>query len=128
MILIVQSVYERYPPSENRLKIEKIAALVITPYIGYLGIYENHNQTPVIRSKEPDNNQLLLLHGRNGSSLFEMLNRKKNGDHHHNNRNPNQTEMIQNHHNRSRKISLPPFGTQLVNNHNKNHIIGRINE
>ncbi|XP_027204349.2 proline-rich protein 5-like isoform X1 [Dermatophagoides pteronyssinus] len=138
MILVVQSVHERYPPSENRLKFEKITALAITPYVGYYGTYENHNQTPIIRSNEPDNfgrNPFEMLNRKNNNTIYGHSNTINNNQHHSimmNNRiqnNNNRTSEIKNKNNRSRKISLPHFGTNTTNNNkNPNYIISRINE
>lgn len=138
MILVVQSVHERYPPSENRLKFEKITALAITPYVGYYGTYENHNQTPIIRSNEPDNfgrNPFEMLNRKNNNTIYGHTNTINNNQHHSimmNNRiqnNNNRTSEIKNKNNRSRKISLPHFGTNTTNNNkNPNYIISRINE
>ncbi|XP_046912878.2 uncharacterized protein LOC124493815 [Dermatophagoides farinae] len=155
MILIIQSVYERYPPSENKLQIEKIAALAITPYQGYYGTYENHNQTPIIRSKEPDNILLLprgpfeRLNGTNcngvggsgvnggiyghittstkATTTAKTIAKKTTTKSINNNHRPIMMMMNNNKNNRSRKISLPHLLT-MTNNRNQNYVIGRINE
>lgn len=54
MLLVLQSVYECYPPSKNKIHIEALTALVVSPYQGYKGLYLNHKNTePEVVSREP---------------------------------------------------------------------------
>lgn len=50
---------ECYPPSKSQLEVQRLAALVFSPYLAYSGLFQNHNnQSPVVRSREPDLNAL----------------------------------------------------------------------
>ncbi|CAG2101430.1 unnamed protein product [Medioppia subpectinata] len=48
------SVYECYPPSKNKIHIELLTALTISPYMGYKGLYLEHDISEVaVPSREP---------------------------------------------------------------------------
>lgn len=72
MVLIVQSIFETFPPSRNKLRMEKLAALVVSPYLGYRGLYLNYNnETPAVKSDEPlliakmkNNPQMSIISGK----------------------------------------------------------------
>ena len=50
-----QSVFECFPPSKHKLEMERICALLVSPFLGYRGLYlNNDNQYPVIKSNEPE--------------------------------------------------------------------------
>lgn len=54
MLLVLQGIYECYPPSKNKIRVETLTALVVSPYLGYKGIYLNENDSePTIPSREP---------------------------------------------------------------------------
>ena len=54
MLLVLQSIYECYPPSKYKTHIEALTALVISPYMGYKGLYLDYkNNEPEIPSREP---------------------------------------------------------------------------
>ncbi|XP_064488576.1 proline-rich protein 5-like [Ornithodoros turicata] len=53
MLLTVYNVSETYPPSKSKLKLEGLVARVVSPFLGFLGLYEGSPQ-PVIRSSEHD--------------------------------------------------------------------------
>ncbi|KAJ6221166.1 hypothetical protein RDWZM_006978 [Blomia tropicalis] len=55
MILTVQDVCECFPPSKNKLEMERICALVVSPFLGYRGLFVNGDNTnPIVRSNEPE--------------------------------------------------------------------------
>lgn len=54
MVLVVQSVFECFPPSKNKLEMESLCALVVSPYLGYRGLYVDYQTTPVVKSNEPE--------------------------------------------------------------------------
>lgn len=57
MLLVLQSIYESYPPTRNKTHIEALTALVISPYLGYKGLYLNFdNSEPAVPSREPQLN------------------------------------------------------------------------
>ena len=54
MLLVLQSVYESYPPTKNKTHIEALTALLISPYMGYKGLFIDYdNKEPVVVSREP---------------------------------------------------------------------------
>lgn len=53
MLLIIYNVADTYPPSKSRLKLEGLVARVVSPFLGFLGLYEGDAQ-PTIKSSEPE--------------------------------------------------------------------------
>nr|CAD7398086.1 unnamed protein product [Timema poppensis] len=54
MFLVLQNVSESYPPSEERIKLERLVARVVSPYMGFRGLYRDGHPDPVIKSREMD--------------------------------------------------------------------------
>nr|CAD7425494.1 unnamed protein product [Timema monikensis] len=54
MFLVLQHVSESYPPSEERIKLERLVARVVSPYMGFRGLYRDGHPDPVIKSREMD--------------------------------------------------------------------------
>ncbi|XP_054159470.1 proline-rich protein 5-like [Oppia nitens] len=54
MLLVLQSICECFPPSKNKIHIESLTALAISPYMAYKGLYVNYNiSEPTVPSREP---------------------------------------------------------------------------
>ncbi|XP_066999645.2 proline-rich protein 5 [Anabrus simplex] len=52
MLLVLQGVCECYPPSDEKLRLEGLVARVVSPYLGYRGLYEGGYPEPILPSKE----------------------------------------------------------------------------
>ncbi|KAL0273291.1 UNVERIFIED_CONTAM: hypothetical protein PYX00_005995 [Menopon gallinae] len=61
MLLVLQNASEKYPPSESKLNLEKVVALVVSPYQGYHDLYSGFNDEPVVESNEESIDDLSLL-------------------------------------------------------------------
>lgn len=64
MLLVLQSVHDSYPPSENHLRIEKLVARVVNPYLGFFGYYEGSSVPstsmpvrPTTSTKQPEKSE-----------------------------------------------------------------------
>ncbi|XP_052088720.1 proline-rich protein 5-like isoform X1 [Mytilus californianus] len=60
MLLVLQSVHDGYPPSENHLRIEKLVARCVSPYLGFFGLYEGSPVPTTEVSIRPTTNPKLL--------------------------------------------------------------------
>ncbi|XP_060073387.1 proline-rich protein 5-like isoform X1 [Ylistrum balloti] len=49
MFLVLLSVHDGSPPTENYARLERLAARVISPYLGFFGLYEG-SSTPVVKT------------------------------------------------------------------------------
>lgn len=57
MVLLIQGIMDTFPPSKSKLRMETITASVVSPFMGYKGVYENYdNRLPVVTSSEPELN------------------------------------------------------------------------
>ena len=61
MLLVLASVHDSTPPSENYMRLERLAAKVVRPYLGVKGLYAE-NTTPVLRK---NNSVHKVVSGRN---------------------------------------------------------------
>ncbi|XP_076337807.1 proline-rich protein 5-like isoform X6 [Tachypleus tridentatus] len=73
MLLILQNVKDQYPPCKNKLKLESLVAKVVTPFLGFTGLYYD-GEGPVVLSKEPQlvTRQRLSDGGRRISRPFSL--------------------------------------------------------
>lgn len=79
MILVLQTVHDAQPPSDNYLKVESMAGQVIYPFLGVRGLYEGGTepviyanqliQQPIIRSKSSDDLEASRMKIQRPSSL-----------------------------------------------------------
>ncbi|XP_063232515.1 uncharacterized protein LOC134536642 [Bacillus rossius redtenbacheri] len=51
---VLQGVTECYPPSDKRLRLERLVALCVSPYLGYRGLYLDGCPEVAVPSRELD--------------------------------------------------------------------------
>ncbi|KAM7308436.1 proline-rich protein 5-like [Ixodes scapularis] len=54
MILILYNVSDSYPPTKTKLKLESLLARLVSPFLGFQGLYLQGHPEPVIKSSEPE--------------------------------------------------------------------------
>ncbi|KAG0418713.1 hypothetical protein HPB47_004649 [Ixodes persulcatus] len=54
MILILYNVSDSYPPTKTKLKLESLLARLVSPFLGFQGLYLQGHPEPVIESSEPE--------------------------------------------------------------------------
>ncbi|XP_062601429.1 proline-rich protein 5-like isoform X1 [Saccostrea cucullata] len=53
MLLVLQGIHDGFPPSENYARLERLAAKVINPYLGFFGFYEGSSKPTIESSLKP---------------------------------------------------------------------------
>nr|XP_022294420.1 proline-rich protein 5-like [Crassostrea virginica] len=53
MFLVLQGIHDGFPPSENYARLERLAAKVINPYLGFFGFYEGSSKPTIESSLKP---------------------------------------------------------------------------
>ncbi|XP_064629214.1 proline-rich protein 5-like isoform X2 [Lineus longissimus] len=86
MLLVLQGIHDDDPPNENYLKLERLVGCVITPHIGYKGVYMECQPEPTIKAytqayrKKSSGSKEAIVIAPNPSQLNPMYQRSQSVD------------------------------------------------